>query len=279
MMDIDGKPFSTAVIGVVALATCYVAGWTDWVLLVLPLSVMVAFWLAIQSPAPTTGQPATTRGRAPVWATESHEVGIPTRFGAVSAAAGAGQAIELQMVRVFAEIERVMIRERVTVAFERGRAQVKALGRPTISTATDAAIRKALKKGDTGVQQGAARPATVDPLLWRQVLPNDRTPRLTGAARSRGRTHRAMAFRRTAPPGSSATTAPRGQDEMFVPALDDGFGLDARPWCRAPRPKAHYVICPPSDRHQSSPRSIGQRPLGIFSFCPLQTPSEASLRP
>jgi hypothetical protein len=153
MMDIDGKPFSTAVIGVVALATCYVAGWTDWALLVLPLSVMVAFWLAIQSLAPTTGQPATTRGRAPVRATEfiaAHEAGIPTRFGAVSAAAGAGQAIELQMIRVFAEIERAMIRERVKVAFERGRAH-KALGRPTISTATDAAIRKALKKGDTGM--------------------------------------------------------------------------------------------------------------------------------
>jgi hypothetical protein len=159
MMDIDGKPFSTAVIGVVALATCYVAGWTDWALLVLPLSVMVAFWLAIQSLAPTTGQPATTRGRAPVRATEfiaAHEAGIPTRFGAVSAAAGAGQAIELQMVRVFAEIERAMIRERVKVAFERGRAQVKALGRPTISPATDAAIRKALKKGDTGIRKIAA---------------------------------------------------------------------------------------------------------------------------
>ena len=36
---------------------------------------------------------------------------------------------------------------------ERARAQGKTLGRPTISTATDAAIRKALKKGDLGIRR------------------------------------------------------------------------------------------------------------------------------
>ena len=51
MIDVDGKPFSTAVTGVVTLATCYIAGWTDWALLVLQLSVMVTFWLAFRSPA------------------------------------------------------------------------------------------------------------------------------------------------------------------------------------------------------------------------------------
>ena len=41
-----------------------------------------------------------------------------------------------------------MIRERVKAGLERARAQGKTLGRPTISTATETAIRKALKKGD-----------------------------------------------------------------------------------------------------------------------------------
>jgi DNA invertase Pin-like site-specific DNA recombinase len=42
-----------------------------------------------------------------------------------------------------------MIRERVKAGLERARAQGKTLGRPTISEATEATIRKALKKGDT----------------------------------------------------------------------------------------------------------------------------------
>jgi hypothetical protein len=36
---------------------------------------------------------------------------------------------------------------------ERARAQGKTLGRPTISAATNAAIRKALKKGDIGIRK------------------------------------------------------------------------------------------------------------------------------
>ena len=39
---------------------------------------------------------------------------------------------------------------------ERARAQGKALGRPRISTSTDAAIRKALKNGDVGIRKLAA---------------------------------------------------------------------------------------------------------------------------
>jgi hypothetical protein len=54
---------------------------------------------------------------------------------------------------VFAEFERAMIRERVKAGLERARAEGKTLGRPTISTATDAAIRKALKKGDVGIRK------------------------------------------------------------------------------------------------------------------------------
>ena len=53
---------------------------------------------------------------------------------------------------VFAEFERAMIRERVKAGLERARAQGKTLGRPTISASTDAAIRKALKKGDAGIR-------------------------------------------------------------------------------------------------------------------------------
>jgi DNA invertase Pin-like site-specific DNA recombinase len=44
----------------------------------------------------------------------------------------------------------------VRLARERARAQGKTLGRPTISAATDVAIRKALKKGDVGIRKIAA---------------------------------------------------------------------------------------------------------------------------
>jgi DNA invertase Pin-like site-specific DNA recombinase len=64
----------------------------------------------------------------------------------------AGKAM-FQMMGVFAEFERAMIRERVKAGLERARAQGKTLGRPMISAATDAAIRKALKKGDTGIRK------------------------------------------------------------------------------------------------------------------------------
>src|SRR5262249_11057289 len=153
MIDIDGKPFSTGLIGVVTLATCYIAGWTDWAMLVLPLLVMVAFWLAFRSPAPPTDQPATTRGRAPVRAAER---GIPP--GTVPTAGGAAPAIEpgyhqhalgfdlmlhqqgldmttpagkamFQIMGVLAEFERAMIRKRVQAGFERGRAQGTTLRR------------------------------------------------------------------------------------------------------------------------------------------------------
>jgi hypothetical protein len=159
MIDIDSKPFSTAVIGVVTLVTCYVAGWTDWALVVLPLLVMVAFCLAFRSPAPPMDQPAMTRGGASVWATEptvAHKGSIPARSGAVPAA-GAGQAIELdyqkhslaidltpagkgmfQIMGVFAEFERAMIRERMKVGLERARAQGETLRCPTVGATTDA---------------------------------------------------------------------------------------------------------------------------------------------
>lgn len=58
-----------------------------------------------------------------------------------------------QMMGVFAEFERAMIRVRIKAGLARARAQGKTLGRPTISAATDAAIRKALKKGDIGIRK------------------------------------------------------------------------------------------------------------------------------
>jgi DNA invertase Pin-like site-specific DNA recombinase len=60
-----------------------------------------------------------------------------------------------QMMGVFAEFERAMIRERVKAGLERARAQGNAR-RPPISATTDA-IRTALKKGGTGILKIAAK--------------------------------------------------------------------------------------------------------------------------
>ncbi len=68
----------------------------------------------------------------------------------------AGKAM-FQMTGVFAEFERAMIRERVKAGLDRARAQGKRLGRPTIDATTENAIRKALKKGDTGIRKIATR--------------------------------------------------------------------------------------------------------------------------
>jgi hypothetical protein len=51
------------------------------------------------------------------------------------------------------EFERAMIRERAKAGLERARAQGKTLGRRTIDATTEATIRKALKKGDTGIRK------------------------------------------------------------------------------------------------------------------------------
>ena len=111
MTDIDGKPFSTAVTGVVTLGTCYVAGWMDWALLVLPLLVMVAFWLAFRSPTLPTDQLETRRSIA------AHEGRVPTGPGIVSAARGVA----------FAEFERARIQERVRAGLARAQ-RMKASG-------------------------------------------------------------------------------------------------------------------------------------------------------
>jgi hypothetical protein len=56
-----------------------------------------------------------------------------------------------QMLGVFAEFERAMIRERVNAGLARARAQGKRLGRPPISKEQAAAIRKA-KAGGQGIR-------------------------------------------------------------------------------------------------------------------------------
>jgi hypothetical protein len=143
MVDIDDKPFSTAVIGVVILATCYVAGWPDWASLVLPLLVTVTFWFAFRSPAPPTNQPTMTRGWPPVRPTEpiavqsdtiglahhQRALGIMLHQRGLDTTTASGKAT-FQVMGVFAEFERAMIRERVKAGLERGRVQGKRLRPP-----------------------------------------------------------------------------------------------------------------------------------------------------
>jgi DNA invertase Pin-like site-specific DNA recombinase len=67
----------------------------------------------------------------------------------------AGKAM-FQMMGVFAEFERAMIRERVKSGLERAKAQGKTLGRPTIDANKEAAIRDALQVGGLGIHKLAA---------------------------------------------------------------------------------------------------------------------------
>ena len=52
-----------------------------------------------------------------------------------------------QMMGVFAEFERSMIRERVKAGIARVRAEGKTFGRPRVSSVVETAIREALAKG------------------------------------------------------------------------------------------------------------------------------------
>lgn len=58
-----------------------------------------------------------------------------------------------QMLGVFAEFERTIIRERVNAGLARARAQGKVLGRPKIDSRTEAVIAKALKAGGIGIRK------------------------------------------------------------------------------------------------------------------------------
>ena len=59
-----------------------------------------------------------------------------------------------QMLGVCAEFERALIRERVMAGLNRAKAQAKTLGCPRVDEATQAAIRKSLRKG-VGIRKTA----------------------------------------------------------------------------------------------------------------------------
>ena len=61
-----------------------------------------------------------------------------------------GKAL-FQMMEVFSEFERTMIRERVLSGLARAKADGKTLGRPTIDPAKEAAIRADLRAGRAGI--------------------------------------------------------------------------------------------------------------------------------
>lgn len=61
-----------------------------------------------------------------------------------------------QMLGVFAEFERAMIRERVNAGLARAKAQGKTLGRPTIDAHKESQIRAALQAGGMGIHKLAA---------------------------------------------------------------------------------------------------------------------------
>jgi DNA invertase Pin-like site-specific DNA recombinase len=70
-----------------------------------------------------------------------HQQGIDTTTPA-------GKAM-FQMMGVFAEFERAMIRERVNSGLARARAEGKILGRPKLTAAKEAAVRAALARGES----------------------------------------------------------------------------------------------------------------------------------
>ena len=67
----------------------------------------------------------------------------------------AGRAL-FQMLGVFSEFERAMVRERVKAGLVRARAQGKRLGRPPIPEVKVRAIQKALRAGGQSIRQIAA---------------------------------------------------------------------------------------------------------------------------
>jgi DNA invertase Pin-like site-specific DNA recombinase len=77
-----------------------------------------------------------------------HQQGLDTQ-------SPAGRAM-FQMMGVFAEFERAMIRERVNAGLARARAEGKKLGRPKIATETEKAIAEAIKASKLGMHKIAA---------------------------------------------------------------------------------------------------------------------------
>jgi DNA invertase Pin-like site-specific DNA recombinase len=61
-----------------------------------------------------------------------------------------------QMMGVFAEFERAMIRERVNAGLVRAKSEGKTLGRPKIAQELEEAITRSLKSGNLGMHKVAA---------------------------------------------------------------------------------------------------------------------------
>jgi DNA invertase Pin-like site-specific DNA recombinase len=72
---------------------------------------------------------------------------------AIDTTTPAGKAL-FQMMGVFAEFERAMIRERVNAGLARAKAQGKRLGRPRVDDAAEARVRQFLEAGN-GIQKSA----------------------------------------------------------------------------------------------------------------------------
>jgi DNA invertase Pin-like site-specific DNA recombinase len=88
---------------------------------------------------------------------ELHALGIDLYLHqqGVDTTTPAGKAL-FQMMGVFAEFERAMIRERVKSGLERAKAQGKILGRPPIDPRKEAAILDDLRDGKAGIIKLAA---------------------------------------------------------------------------------------------------------------------------
>jgi DNA invertase Pin-like site-specific DNA recombinase len=86
---------------------------------------------------------------------EAHAVGVDLYLHqqAVDTTTSGGKAL-FQMMGVFAEFERAMIRERVNAGLRRARAQGKKLGRPRVAPDVEVAVRASLKAG-TGILKTA----------------------------------------------------------------------------------------------------------------------------
>src|SRR6202044_308407 len=89
--------------------------------------------------------------------TEVHALGINLFLHqqGIDTAPPAGKAL-FQMMGVFAEFERAMIRERVMSGLERAKAQGTRLGRPPIDPRKEAAILDDLREGKAGIIKLAA---------------------------------------------------------------------------------------------------------------------------
>jgi DNA invertase Pin-like site-specific DNA recombinase len=86
---------------------------------------------------------------------EAHALGVDIYLHqqAIDTTTPAGKAL-FQMMGVFAEFERAMIRERVNAGLKRARAQGKRLGRPRVSANVEDAVRASLATG-TGILKTA----------------------------------------------------------------------------------------------------------------------------